>query len=86
MLPPFAMLREQLAAVHESVIACGDAGAEDARRAAAQLWELRAALDSEPPFDHDTARELFARLSEQLEVIYAAEVEALSRLRSGRLS
>ena len=85
-LPPFAMLREQLAAVHESVIARGDAGAEDARRAAAQLWELRAALDSEPPFDHDTALELFVRLGEQLEVIYAAEVEALSRLRSGRRS
>ena len=60
--PPFALLREQLAAVHESVIARGDAGAEDARRAAGQLWELRAALDAEPPFDRDAALELFARL------------------------
>jgi len=80
-LPAFAALREHAAALHESVIARGDAGADDAARAAAQLWELRAALDREPPLDRDAALELFGRLSERLEAIYAAEVEAAAMLR-----
>jgi hypothetical protein len=63
------------------VIARGDAGAEEAARAAGELWELRDALDREPPLDRDAALDLFGRLSAQLEVIYDAEVEAAAMLR-----
>ena len=54
--PEFAALREELAAVHESVVARGDAGREEAAQAAARLWELRARLDAAPPVEPDFAR------------------------------
>jgi hypothetical protein len=78
--PVFAELRERLAEVHEAVVARGDAGAADAARAAALLWDLRARHDTESPLDRDAALELFAQLSGQLETIYAGEVEAVAVL------
>jgi hypothetical protein len=74
-VPEFAALRDELAALHESVVARGDAGAEDAARAAGRLWALRAELDAAPPVEPD-----FPTLSAALEAIYEAEVEAAARL------
>jgi hypothetical protein len=75
-VPEFAALREELAAVHESVVARGDAGAEEAAAAAARLWALRAELDAAPPLEPD-----FAALSDAVSAIYDAEVEAAARLK-----
>ena len=55
-VPDFATLREELAAVHESVIARGDAGAAEAAEAAERMWALRAELDAAPPVEPDFAR------------------------------
>jgi len=74
-VPEFAVLREELAALHESVVARGDAGREDAAQAAARLWEVRAQLDAAPPVEPD-----LARLGAAVEAIYEAEVEAAARL------
>jgi hypothetical protein len=74
-VPEFAALREALAALHESVVARGDAGAEEAARAAERLWALRAELDAAPPVEPD-----FAALSAAVGTIYEAEVEAAARL------
>jgi len=74
-VPEFAALRDELAALHESVVARGDAGAEDAARAAGRLWSLHAELDAAPPVAPD-----FATLSAALEALYEAEVEAAARL------
>jgi Butirosin biosynthesis protein H, N-terminal/Domain of unknown function (DUF4872) len=78
-VPEYAELRTGLAAVHESVVARGDAGAAEAARAAARLWELRARLRTQPPAQPD-----FARLSAALEEIHAAEVQAAALLPRGR--
>ena len=75
-VPEFAALREALAAVHESVVARGDAGQEEAAEAAGQLWALREQLDAAPPVEPD-----FARLSAAVEEIYEAEVAAAARLK-----
>jgi hypothetical protein len=75
-VPEFATLREELAAVHESVIGRGDAGAEEAAAAAGRLWALRAELDAAPPVEPD-----FAALSAAVSAIYDAEVEAAARLK-----
>ena len=74
-VPEFATLREELAAVHESVVARGDAGRAEAADAAARLWELRARLDAAPPAQPD-----FGALSAAIEAIYEAEVAAAARL------
>ena len=70
-VPEFAELREGLAAVHESVVARGDEGADEAADAAARLWALRTRLDGESPAAPD-----FGRLSEALSAIYEAELAA----------
>jgi Butirosin biosynthesis protein H, N-terminal/Domain of unknown function (DUF4872) len=75
-VPQFAALREELAAVHESVVARGDAGADEAAAAAERLWALRAELDAAPPVEPD-----FVRLSEAVTAIYEAEVEAAARIK-----
>ena len=74
-VPEFAALREELAALHESVFARGDAGAADAAEAAERLWALRAELDAAPPVEPD-----FAALSAAVGEIYEAEVEAAALL------
>ncbi|HYH89611.1 MAG TPA: BtrH N-terminal domain-containing protein [Solirubrobacteraceae bacterium] len=74
-VPEFAALREELAAVHESVVARGDAGHEEAAQAAGRMWELRARLDAAPPVEPD-----FARLGAALEAIYEAEAAAAALL------
>ena len=75
-VPEYAALREQLAALHESVFARGDAGAADAAAAAERLWALRAELDDAPPVEPD-----FAALSAAVGEIYEAEVEAAALLK-----
>jgi hypothetical protein len=74
-VPEFATLREELAAVHESVVARGDAGRAEAAEAAGRLWELRARLDAARPAQPD-----FGALSAAIEAIYEAEVAAAARL------
>ena len=61
--------------MHESVVARGDAGREEAALAAGRLWELRGRLDAAPPAQPD-----FARLSDALEAIYEAEAAAAALL------
>ena len=75
-VPEFAALREALAALHESVLARGDAGAAEAAEAAERLWALRAELDAAPPVEPD-----LAALSAAVGEIYEAEVEAAALLR-----
>ena len=74
-VPAFAALREELAAVHESVVARGDGGAQEAAEAAERMWALRAELDAAPPVPPD-----FAALSAAVGAIYEAEVEAAARI------
>jgi hypothetical protein len=75
-VPEFATLRKELAALHERVVARGDAGAADAAQAAERLWALRAELDAAPPVEPD-----FAVLSAALADIYEAEVAAAAAAR-----
>jgi Butirosin biosynthesis protein H, N-terminal/Domain of unknown function (DUF4872) len=70
----FGRLRELMTEVHASVVEDGDRGAEAAAAAAAELWDLRRALDAEPL---ETA-ELFAAMGAHLETIYEHEREAAS--------
>jgi hypothetical protein len=74
-VPEFAALREALAALHEAVVARGDAGRDDAAEAAGRLWATRAQLDDASPVEPD-----FAALSAAVGAIYEAEVEAAARL------
>ena len=74
-VPEFAALREQLAALHESVVARGDGGRDEAAKAAEAMWALRAELDAASPVEPD-----FAQLSEAVGAIYEAEVAAAARL------
>ena len=76
---PFAALRDRLAAVHTSVVAEGDAGAEAAAAAAAELWALRAELDSRPPLSDDQISDLLRDAGDRLGSIYEAETEAAAR-------
>ena len=75
-VPEFAELRTELAAVHESVVARGDAGAGEAAGAAARLWSLQERLDRSAPVEPD-----FGRLSTAVAAIHAAETAAAGRLR-----
>jgi hypothetical protein len=77
-VPEYAQLRAGLAAVHESIVARGDAGAAEAADAAARLWELRARLHAAPPAQPD-----LARLSAALAGIHDAEVRAAALLPGG---
>ena len=77
-VPEYAELRAGLAAVHESVVARGDAGAAEAAAAAARLWELRKRLRAAPPVEPDRAA-----LSAALRDIHAAEVAAAAMLAGG---
>ena len=61
--------------MHESVVARGDAGREEAAQAAGRMWELRGRLDAAPPVEPD-----FARLGAAVEAIYEAEVTAAALL------
>jgi hypothetical protein len=74
-LPP-GRIRELLVDVHANVVERGDEGAEDAATAAAELWELRAAMDATPPLGEDQVPELFGAIGERLAAIYEAETEA----------
>ena len=78
-VPELAALREGLAAVHESVMARGDAGATEAAEAAARLWALRARLDRAAPEGVDLAGQAAA-----LERIFTAEVAAAGMLAGPR--
>lgn len=79
-VPEFARIRELTAAVQQSITADGDAGREDAARNAAELWALRAELDTEPPLSRAQRADLFAALGTALAVVYAAERAAVSEL------
>jgi hypothetical protein len=74
-VPEYAELRAGLAAVHESVVARGDAGRGEAAEAAARLWALRSELGAAPPVEPD-----FGGLGAALEEIFAAEVGAAALL------
>jgi Butirosin biosynthesis protein H, N-terminal/Domain of unknown function (DUF4872) len=74
-VPEFATLRQELAAVHESVVARGDAGRDEAAEAAGRLWALRRELDVSPPVEPD-----LAALSDAVKAVYEAEVEAAALL------
>jgi hypothetical protein len=67
----FGRVRELLAEVHSTVVEGGDASA-----AAAELWELRRALDASPPVDQGS---LFPAMGALLEEIYQAERSAYER-------
>jgi hypothetical protein len=82
--PALARIRELLAAVHESVVAAGDAGAGAAATAARRLWATRTDLHAVGPFDAATTTGLFAALSRQVEAIFEAETAAVAEL--GRLA
>jgi len=79
-VPEFARLRELTAAVHQSVLAEGDAGAADAAADAAQLWALRAELDAAPPLSTAQRDDLFAELADRLRAAHAAERAAVAEL------
>ncbi len=78
-VPVAARLRDLTAAVANGV-ARGDEGAEDRAAAAAELWELRAAHASEPPFDEAATREIFRRAGAAVLDVHAAETAAIGRL------
>lgn len=79
-VPEFARLRELTATVEQSVLGDGDAGREAAAGAAAELWELRARLDAEPPLSPTDRGALFAELGERLHAVHAAEQVAVREL------
>ena len=81
-LPP-GRVRELLVEVHAQVVERGDEGAGDAAGAAAELWELRAALDAASPLADGEAADLFAAIGERLAAIFEAETEAAARLARG---
>jgi hypothetical protein len=78
--PAFVELRELLAAVHSSVVADGDGGAESAAEAAGRAWELRTRYRSDRPLDAAATQELFETLGAAIDAIYEAEVAAVERL------
>jgi Butirosin biosynthesis protein H, N-terminal/Domain of unknown function (DUF4872) len=78
---PFGQMRELTAAIQESIIADGDAGASAAAIAAEELWTLRAKADAGPPFDHADMLALFEAMSEHVSGIYDAERAAVQELR-----
>jgi hypothetical protein len=67
----FGRIRELLAEVHSTVVEGGDASAP-----AGELWELRRALDVDPPVDPGA---LFPAMGSVLERIYDAERAAYER-------
>jgi hypothetical protein len=79
-VPEFARLRELTAAIQESVQAEGDAGRPAAAAAAAELWDLRARLDAEPPLTPADRDAVFADLGERLRAVHAAETVAVREL------
>lgn len=79
-VPAFARLRELTAAVQESITAEGDAGRDDAARAAAELWELRAVLSAGPPLAASERDDLFAALAGALGRVHDAERLAVAEL------
>ena len=78
---PFGQMRELTAAIQESIIAEGDAGASAAATAAEELWMLRAKADAGPPFDPADMRALFEAMSEHVSGIYESERAAVEKLR-----
>jgi hypothetical protein len=78
--PALVELRELLAAIHSSVVADGDGGAESAAEAAGRAWELRTRYRSDTPLDAAATQELFATLGVAIDAIYEAEVAAVERL------
>ncbi|MCS7479303.1 BtrH N-terminal domain-containing protein [Umezawaea endophytica] len=84
-VPVVARLRDLTAAV-TSAVERGDEGADDRAAAAEELWELRAAHASEPPFDETSTRDVFRRMGETLLGLHAAEsaaIKALGEVRVG---
>ena len=78
-VPVVARLRELTAAVTNGVVR-GDEGADDRSAAAKELWELRAAHATEPPFDETVVRDVFRRMGEALLGLHAAETAAITAL------
>ncbi|MBG0816036.1 DUF4872 domain-containing protein [Planomonospora sp. ID82291] len=93
-VPEFARMRALTARIRESLLAEGAAGggadagtaageagaaAQDAVDGAAELWELRAAVDRVSPVEDHGA--LFAELSTRLAEIHRSESEAIAALR-----
>ena len=70
------------AAIQESIIAEGDAGASAAAAAAEELWTLRAKADAGQPFDPADLRTLFQAMSEHVSGIYDSERAAVEKLRA----
>lgn len=79
-VPEFTRLRGLTAAIQESVQAEGDAGRPAAAAAAAELWDLRARLDAEPPLSPADRDAVFADLGERLRAVHAAETVAVREL------
>ncbi|GAA2556242.1 BtrH N-terminal domain-containing protein [Pseudonocardia hydrocarbonoxydans] len=77
-VPEFARLRELTAAVEQAVLGEGDAGRATAAAAAAELWELRAGMDGEPPLPPDDRAALFAGLGAAVSAAHAAEQVAVA--------
>ncbi|MEO3810306.1 BtrH N-terminal domain-containing protein [Sphaerisporangium sp. B11E5] len=75
-VPEFARMRELTAALRESLAEDGTASPADA----AELWEIRAAVDHKPPLADPGA--LFADLAPRLTAVWEAETAAVARLRS----
>ena len=78
---PFGRMRELTAAIQESIIAEGDAGATTAAAAADELWVLRAEADAGSPFDAATTRSLFEEMGKHVSGLYESEQAAVARLR-----
>jgi hypothetical protein len=79
-VPAFARLRELTVAVQQAVVAEGDDGEPDAAAAAAELWALRAELDTAPPLSTSERDDLFVALGARLREAHAAEKAAVQEL------
>ncbi|MFC7613136.1 BtrH N-terminal domain-containing protein [Actinokineospora soli] len=76
-VPGLARLRELTAGV-TAAVAEGDAAADERRAAAAELWELRRALDADRPVDGA----VFADLAARLAALHREETAGIAALRA----
>lgn len=82
--PALTRLRDLTVAIREAIAADGDAGADDAAAAGAELWERRAALDAACPLTGDEVAARFEAMHDLLADIHATEVRAMAALAAAR--
>lgn len=82
--PALGKLRDLTVTVRQSLAADGDASAEEAHAAGAELWDLRATLDADCPLDDDEVGSRLAGMADVLTRIHDTEARAMDALRAAR--